>query len=135
MGIEVRKATCFLFIGVAACLTGCSGESAGIVGRWTSPTSTYFFRNDGVVFYQAGDVKYSGPYSLDATTEPAVVTLKVDPINASAQTIWRQFHVEFTTPERMKLQLLTRDGSVDETREAGLYKRFHGVTDGGTAVP
>ena len=87
-------------------VSGCTEERT-IVGRWQANSSTYYFRQDGILFYRSSSgEKYSGRFYVDKSTDPLVVQARLQAMNGGGGTLNVKFQAQFLTANRMRVDVL-----------------------------
>ena len=103
----VRTRIVFALTVISLVVFGGCEEQRTIVGRWKANTSTYYFRDDGILFYRSSEGnKYSGRYYVDESVEPMDVQARLHPMNGEPGTLNVKLQVQFLTADRMRVDLL-----------------------------
>jgi hypothetical protein len=88
---------------------GCN-ETRTLIGRWQANSSTYYFREDGVLFYRspAGN-KYTGRFHVNQSTDPMVVQSRLRGLYGAAGSLEVRFKVQFLTADRMRVDVVNEN--------------------------
>ena len=100
-----------LVLAAACAICGCSKEQT-IIGRWTCGPTSFYFREDGVLFYKSSDGrKFSGPYYVDPGTSPMVIQSRLRALDGS-RTRDLKLQIEFLTADRVRMKALEGGGNL-----------------------
>jgi hypothetical protein len=121
-----KLAIWLLLFGVIA-VSGCNKERS-LIGKWQASSSTYYFREDGILFYKApSGTKYRGQFHVSKSTDAMIVQSRMHGLYGATGTLNVKFQVQFLTADRMRIDVLNdaRENRVimlsraDEMADAG----------------
>ena len=102
--MRANRVRCCLLLAATVLFTGCLQEY-NLVGRWDAGSSTFHFRNDGLVFYLSPSmIRYQGQYHYDASTDPGIVRAVLQPIESDVSPLSLELQVTFLGPDRIRFE-------------------------------
>lgn len=130
--MQKKRLAQVLMLAAATMVLGGCRQPKSVVGRWTSGSSTFYFREDGQMFYLApSGTRYGGAYFIDTSTSPMVVKSRLSEMGGGFGSRDLTWQIEFVTKDRIRVvmgeagtgsrpQLLSRvtQEQMDEKKDA-----------------